>query len=108
MLPNEEGKQTSQESASISKRLRSNQASVKNVDNLIAMEGPKLEDAKSKSSAVICQACTELRSRRKKQKFNYVCAGLFSKICCLSQCLCSVMLGCTHFLQDTVFTVCKF
>ena len=42
---------------------------------LIAMEGPKLDDAES--SAVTCQACTEFCSRHKRQNFKQIRAGVF-------------------------------
>ena len=58
----QEGKQTSQESASTSKRLRSNQAPVK---MLTAMDGPELEYAES--SVAIHQACTEFCSSARSQ-----------------------------------------
>ena len=56
LTPTQEGKQTSQESVSTttSESQRSNQALVRNV---IATEGPKLDD--NESSAVICRAWAE-------------------------------------------------
>ena len=51
--PTEECKQTSRESASTKERPRSNQVPVRNI---VAMAGPKLEDAES--NAAIRRACT--------------------------------------------------
>ena len=91
--PTQDGKQTSQESASTSERPRSNQAPV--IKMLTAMEGPKLEVAEC--SAVIRQARTEFFSRCKRLNMNYVSAGLFFFLNSLSVCVASCLVVCSLF-----------
>ena len=60
------------------------------VDNLmlIATEGPRLEG--TETSAVICHTCTEVYSRRDRQKFTQESTGLFFKkllSMCVASCL---------------------
>ena len=85
----QEGKQTCQESASTSKRLRYNQAPVKNVDCHRLVKGPKLDDTKSSSVTVLSIGLAQNS------------AGLFLKTHyhCISITVCSVMFYCTHFVS---------
>ena len=106
--PTQEGKQTSQESASTSERLRSNQALVKNLilsldahnhvddysgtlgdvrktkqtnKNVDDDGGSQLELEETKSNAVIRQACTEFCSRCKRQSQLGKCGIVLKNRC---------------------------
>ena len=96
--PTQESKQTSQESASASKKQALNRHQLKMFQ--FTMDGSKLEDSESSASP------TEFCSRCERQNFNQISAGLFLKNHC--QCVLHHVWSTTFFFKDIVSAAHKF